>query len=133
MSKNIKNTILLIMRILVGGMISYAGYIKLINMDQAVVTIGGLTGLPAGIVWVVALGEFISGLGIVLGVWTRLAALGTAVIMIGAVYFTKGQEMSALLLLIGSIMLAIVGGGKWVLLSYGQKHLMPDLPVAAKF
>lgn len=133
MNKNIKNTILLIIRILVGGMISYAGYIKLINMDQAVVTMGELTGLPAGIIWAVALGEFVSGLGIVLGVWTRLAALGTVVIMIGAVYFTKGQEMSALLLLIGSIMLAIVGGGKWALITYGPKHLMPNLPVAAKF
>ena len=36
MKTNIKNTILLIVRILVGAMIAYAGYSKLTNMDATI-------------------------------------------------------------------------------------------------
>ncbi len=133
MKTNIKNIILLIIRILVGGMIAYAGYKKLLDMDKTIVGLGAFTGLSSGFIWAIALGELVSGLGIIFGVWTSLAALGSVVIMIGAVYFTKGENMSALLLLIGSILLAIVGGGKWTLTTDRSKHLMPDLPVAAKF
>jgi uncharacterized membrane protein YphA (DoxX/SURF4 family) len=133
MKTNIKNIILLIIRILVGGMIAYAGYVKLSDMDQTLISLGGMTGLSSGFIWAVALGELVSGLGIVFGVWTRLASLGTVIIMVGAVYFTKGENMSALLLLIGSIAITIFGGGKWALVTYKTKHIMPDLPVAAKF
>jgi putative oxidoreductase len=133
MNRNIKNIILLIIRILVGGMIICAGYKKLFNMEQTVVSMSIMTGLSGVTIWLVALGEFVSGLGLVFGIWTRLAALGTVVIMLGAVYFTKGENISAILLLIGSITLTFVGGGKWVLIGPRSKHLMPDLPVAAKF
>jgi putative oxidoreductase len=133
MNKNIKNTILLIIRILVGGIIAYAGYKKLLDMEQTVVSMRAMTGLSAATIWLVALGEFMSGLGIIFGIWTRLAALGVLVIMLGAVYFTRGENTPSILLLIGSILLIITGGGKWVLFDPRSKHIMPDLPVAAKF
>lgn len=133
MKINIKNIILLIIRIFVGGMITYAGYKKLLDMEQTVMSLNAMTGLSAATIWLVALGEFVSGLGIIFGVWTRLAALGTVIIMIGAVYFTKGDNISAILLLTGSLILILVGGGKWALITYRPKHIMPNLPVAAKF
>jgi len=133
MNRNIKNIILLIVRILVGGMIAYAGYTKLTDMNRTIAMMTAMTGLSEGIAWAVALGELASGLGIVFGVWTRLAALGAVIIMTGAVYFTKGENMLALLLLIGSISLTITNGGKWALTEPKSKHMMPDLPVAAKF
>jgi uncharacterized membrane protein YphA (DoxX/SURF4 family) len=116
-----KNTILLLIRIIVGGMIAYAGYKKLLDMNNTISTMGVFTGLSAGFIWAVALGEFVSGLGIVFGMWTKLAALGSVIIMIGAVYFTKGHNLSALMLLTGSILLTVQGGGKWVLPTRIQK------------
>lgn len=128
-----KNIILLIIRVLVGGMIAYAGYEKLLDMNKTIAMMGAMTGLSSGYIWAVALGEFASGLGIIFGIWTRLAALGVVMIMLGAVYFTRGENTPSILLLIGSILLIITGGGKWVLFDSRSKHLMPDLPIAAKF
>ena len=123
MNKNIKNTILLIIRIIVGGMIAHAGYEKLLDMDNTLVTMSSFTGLSSGFIWAVALGELLSGLGIVFGVWTKLAALGSVIIMIGAVYFTKLHNISALILLTGSILITLQGGGKWALLTHRQKNI----------
>lgn len=121
MKTNAKNILLLVIRLIAGGMIGYAGYIKLIDMDHTVNILGGLTGLSAGFAWTVALGELLSGLGLIFGVWTRLAATGVLIIMIGAVYYTKGQAIDAILLLIGSTILITVGGGKWVVITNRPK------------
>ncbi|MBC7982033.1 DoxX family membrane protein, partial [Candidatus Parcubacteria bacterium] len=100
MNTNIKNIILLIIRVVAGGLLAWAGYMKLSNMDATITALGGMTGLSAGYIWAVALGELAAGLGIVFGVWTRLAAAGAAIIMIGAVYYTKGQDMKAIEILV---------------------------------
>ncbi len=121
-TNNIKNTILLIIRILVGGIIVYSGFTKLMNMDQAISELTGLTGLPVWTVWLVALGELLAGLGVLFGVWTRLATLGVIVIMTAAVYYTGGQDMSALLLLIGGITLLMTGGGEWAMVKDGTRE-----------
>lgn len=116
MNTNIKNIILLIIRVVAGGLLAWAGYMKLSNMDSTIMMLGGMTGLSAGYIWAVALGELAAGLGIVFGVWTRLAAAGAAIIMIGAVYYTKGQDVKAIEILVAAVILAVVGGGKWALI-----------------
>ena len=131
MNTNIKSAILLIIRLIVGGMIAWAGYNKLTDMDHTVNILGGLTGLSAGFAWAVALGELLSGLGLIFGVWTRLAAAGVLVIMIGAVYYTKGQVLDAILLFVGSTILTAVGGGKWALATYQGKDKVIVTPSTA--
>lgn len=123
-TNNIKNTILLIIRILVGGIIAYSGFTKLMNMDQAISGLTGLTGLPVWTVWLVALGELLAGLGVLFGVWTRLATIGVIVIMTAAVYYTGGQDMSSLLLLIGGIILLMTGGGEWAIIKDRSRNRM---------
>ncbi len=134
MNTNIKNILILIIRLVAGGMLAYAGYNKLTDMNHAVNILGGLTGLSAGFAWAVALGELATGLGLIFGIWTKLAAAGALIIMIGAVYYTNGQSTDAILLLIGSAILAAVGGGKWALVTNHPKdkiivaHSTADLP-----
>ncbi len=130
-----KNIILLIVRILVGGMIAFAGYKKLMDIEQGVLSINTMIGLSLSTItiWLTVLIEFVLGLGIIFGLWTRLAAFGSFVAMALVIYLTKGENITAVLLLIGSLILSLVGGGKWVLIDVKKKHLMPDLPVAAKF
>lgn len=113
MKTNIKNTILLIIRILVGAMIAYAGYTKVTNMDATINAFQTYFNLSANITWAVSVGELLAGLGILFGVWTKLAALGSVIIMAGAVYYTKGQDISPILLLLGSIVLFITGSGRY--------------------
>jgi uncharacterized membrane protein YphA (DoxX/SURF4 family) len=114
MNTNIKNTILLIIRIAVGGMIAYAGIMKLMDMDTTVAKMSGM-GLSAGVVWAVALGELLAGLGVLFGVYTQVAAVGTAIIMAGAVYYTKGTMMPPIYLLLGSLVLIFMGSGKFAI------------------
>lgn len=112
MKNKITNTILLIIRIIVGAMLILAGYMKLSNMDQAVSMFNTVFGLSTATAWAVAIGELLTGLGILFGVWTKIAALGAVVIMSGAVYYSKGDS-SAIVLLIGSIVLFLSGSGRF--------------------
>ena len=115
MQTQIKNIALLIIRILVGGMIAYAGIQKLMNMDMTLVNMANYFQLSAPVVWAVTLGEIAAGLGIIFGVYTKIAAIGAAIIMAGAVYYTKGTMMDAILLLVGSLVLIFTGAGKYSL------------------
>jgi len=49
-------------------------------------------GSPAWVGYSVALGEFLGGIGLILGCLTRLAALGIAVIMGGAIHLVHLQS-----------------------------------------
>lgn len=82
-------------------------------------------GYKPGVVWVtlVALTEFIGGILLVLGLFTRLAALALVIFMIVAVHFTSGKgffwtqgglEYSLLILFVGLVFL-IRGGGEYSL------------------
>lgn len=115
MQTQIKNIALLIIRILVGGIIAWAGIQKLMNMDMTLVNMANYFQLSAPVIWAVTIGEIVAGLGIILGVYTKVAAIGAAIIMAGAVYYTKGAMMDAILLLIGSIILIFTGAGKYSL------------------
>ncbi|TMJ02125.1 MAG: DoxX family protein [Alphaproteobacteria bacterium] len=82
-------------------------------------------GYRPGAVWVtlVALTEFVGGILLVLGLFTRAAALALVIFMIVAVHFTSGKgffwtagglEYSLLILLVGLVFL-IRGGGEYSL------------------
>jgi uncharacterized membrane protein YphA (DoxX/SURF4 family) len=119
MKTNIKNIILLAIRLYVGYIMVTKGYAKLMNMEGTTQFLGNLTGLSSPFIWAVALGEFLSGLGMIFGVWTRLAAAGTAIILIGVLFFA-GHTV-AVPLLIGALILVVFGGGKWALVTYKSK------------
>ena len=69
----------------------------------------------------VAFGEFFGGLALVLGLLTRVAAAGLAIIMLGAIvlvhlgagFFNPNGVEFPLTLLAGSVALAITGAGAW--------------------
>jgi uncharacterized membrane protein YphA (DoxX/SURF4 family) len=109
-----KHILLLIIRLLVGGILAYAGIVKLMNMDMTIEAMAPL-GLSAAVLWIVAIGETLAGLGIVFGVFTQVAAAGAAIIMAGAVYYTGGKMMDTIFLLIGSLILIYTGSGKYAL------------------
>lgn len=117
MNTTLKHILLLIIRILVGAFIAWAGLQKLLNMDATITNMAAYFSLSPFVVWLVSLGELLGGLGILLGVWTQVAAIAVAIIMAGAVYYTKGEMMSPIYLLIGSLVLAYTGAGKYAVKS----------------
>lgn len=113
MKENTYNVILLIIRIVVGGIIAWAGYMKLVDMDTTINSFNASYGLSAATTWTVAIAELLAGLAVLLGVWTRIASIVATVLMVGAVYYTGGTDTSSWLLLLGSIVLLALGGGEW--------------------
>lgn len=107
-----KHIILLILRILVGGMIAYAGIMKLLNIDATIEQFASM-GLNSIVFWLVAVGETVAGIALVLGIYSQAAAAATAIIMAGAVYYTSATMVSPILLLLGSILIMYTGSGKY--------------------
>ena len=133
MSNNINNLILLIIRVLIGGIIVYTGYEKILNIDWGTISISTLNILSVKSLWIVTIIQFLLGLGIIFGIWTRLMSLSITTIIITTVYLTKEEAVNTSILLIGSLILMTLGGGKWTILACKKKHPMPNLPVATKF
>lgn len=115
MKTNTKHIVLLIIRILVGGIIAWAGVQKLMNMDSTSSMMAAYFGLSVPVVWAVSVGELLAGLGILFGVYAQVASVGAAIIMAGAIYYTKGSMLQPVFLLIGSIILIFTGSGKFAL------------------
>jgi uncharacterized membrane protein YphA (DoxX/SURF4 family) len=113
MNTQLKHTILLIIRLAVGGMIAWAGIQKLMNTDMMINMFAQMN-LSSTIFWLVSAGETLAGLGVLFGVYTQVAAVGTAIIMAGAVYYTKGMIIPVALL-IGSLILIYTGSGTYAI------------------
>ena len=113
---------LLALRIAFGAIFIYHGWGKLADMDKTV-SMFGMMGFPlaAFFAWVVALVEFLGGIAILLGVYTKEVAKLLAIIMLVAILKVhlgggfKGMEFQ-LSLLGGLLALAGVGAGKYRLL-----------------
>ena len=115
---------LLLLRVVFGATFAVHGYQKLFIFGFGGVTnaftqmgapLPGITG-P-----LVALLEFFGGIAIVIGLLTRLAGLGLAIDMLGAIllvhlpdgfFAPKGVEL-VLLLMTGALALALTGAGAW--------------------
>ncbi|HWK43941.1 MAG TPA: DoxX family protein [Stellaceae bacterium] len=52
----------------------------------------GSLGLPPALAYLVMVGEFVGGLALILGIWTRVAAVVLMPIMLGAIFTVHGQN-----------------------------------------
>jgi len=115
-----KNTGLLLIRLGVGAIFLTHGISKLTNMDGTIGFFAGL-GIPAILAWVTALVETLGGLGMILGVFTKLSGILLAFIMLVAIVKAKfpqggfiGSEFEIMLLL-ASLGISFAGPGKYSL------------------
>jgi putative oxidoreductase len=100
------------------GWFGGAGFVRFIQIFESL-------GYKPGTLWVtiVALTEFVGGILLVLGLFTRAAALAVVIFMVVAVHYTsakgffwlqQGSEYSLLILIVGVVFL-IRGGGEYSL------------------
>lgn len=80
-------------------------------MDMVIGFFGSL-GLSVTIAWAVVIGELLTGLGLIFGIWSKVAAAGATIIMIGAVYYSKGDS-KAIITLVASVITLLAGGGQY--------------------
>lgn len=109
------NTGMFLIRLGLGLVFVIHGWGKLSHMQDTIAFFATL-GLPAFIVYLVSLGEFIGGIAMIIGVYTKWAGFGIAIIMAGAVYFMWGKGFSGgyelpLVLLLTSLGVAFTGPG----------------------
>ena len=110
---------LLILRLAVAIIFTYHALPKLKNAKG----MAQMMGMPAGMILMLGVIEFLSSVGLVLGIYTQLAAALLAIVMIGAIYFKTvkwhmpfaamdktGWEFD-LILLAASIAILLNGGG----------------------
>jgi putative oxidoreductase len=115
----------LILRLAIGGLLLLHGIDKLKNGVGSIEGALGEAGLPSFIAYGVYVGEVLAPIFLILGAWTRIAALVVAFNMFMAIVIAHGQELFAtnehggakieleLLYLFGAIALALMGGGAW--------------------
>lgn len=123
------STIVLLLRIILGIVFLYHGSQKLLGWfgGPGLEAFAGSMqegGMPAIVSYLVAFGEFLGGIGLIIGLLTRPAALGIAIIMAGATFIVhwgggfslqnNGYEY-ALTLLVISVCVALYGGGNYSL------------------
>ncbi len=121
-----KNTGLLLIRLGVGAIFMVHGIMKLTNIEGTTGFFGGV-GIPmAGLMaWVVALVETLGGLGMILGVFTKLGGVLLAFTMLIAVVmvkFPKGGFMASefeIILLLAALGISFTGPGKYAIGNHG--------------
>lgn len=111
----------LLMRVAIGLVFLTHGWQKVGNMEQTIGFFGSI-GIPAFLTYIVAYGEVIGGLLLIVGFFTRYAGIFLAVLMVYAVFFVhfkngyslaNGGYEYALTLLLGALALAMTGSGKY--------------------
>jgi putative oxidoreductase len=125
------DTALLILRLVLGVLILLHGIAKLPPPPRDIAGMLAQANLPAALAWGVYVGEIVAPLLLILGVWTRLAAIVIVVNMIVAVLmahagdlFTLGPqggyalELQAMFLFV-ALALAFTGAGR---LSVGGRY-----------
>lgn len=120
----------LLLRLMVGTVFLSEGIQKFLFADELGAGRFAKIGLPAPEFFGPFVGTFeiISGALILLGLFTRLAAIPTLIIMLVAIFSTKGTVLASegfwpmmhgsrtdWAMLLGSIYLIIEGGGRWSL------------------
>lgn len=124
----------LILRLTLGGVMLPHGLQKVFGLfggaglQATMNTFTTMLGLPAPVAVLVILAESAGALGLIVGFFTRLCALGIALVMGGAIYFVHlqhgffmnwsgkqgGEGFEYHILAIGlAVALFIHGGGKW--------------------
>ncbi|HEX9564898.1 MAG TPA: DoxX family protein [Gemmatimonadaceae bacterium] len=124
----------LVLRVTIGGLMLMHGVAKLrygIDFIQDAVT---QAGLPPAVAYGVYLGEIVAPVMLILGMYTRTAALLVAIDMIGAIWLARMGDIGSLnqgggwaielevLYLLGAIAIALVGSGRYAVgWSLGRK------------
>lgn len=115
---------LLVLRIGVGVILVMHGYGKLFGHAPGMTAFTGMvTGmgfpLPGLFAWLAALSEFVGGLALLLGVFTSVAAVFTAIVMLVALFMVKKFAFPMadpdLALLAGIIAIGCMGPGRYSL------------------
>lgn len=121
---------LLFVRIALGSVFIAHGLQKLQGLEGTIGFFASL-GMPAFMAYVVTIIEVLGGLFVLLGVFTEIAGLSLAVVMIGAIYtvkmskgFVGGYEFDLTLLLI-ALTLVVSGAGKYSISKLFKKNEMP--------
>lgn len=109
----------LILRLVIAAIFIYHALPKLKNASG----MSQMMGMPAGMIFMLGMVEFVSSLGMIFGLYIQIAAFLLAMTMVGAIYFkiTKwhvpfgsmdktGWEFD-LILLAANIFLLVYGGG----------------------
>ena len=120
-----RNWAILLSRLIIGAIFIYAGYSKifLMGMENVAGMFGEQFGFPAPVffAWLTAVAELLAGVMLVLGVWTKMAALVLTVVMLVALFVVHikndwDQGTQYVLAIIAALMpLLTVGGGKFCL------------------
>lgn len=121
----------LLLRLFFGGMFTYYGCGKVINYEAYSAGFTDLIGIGAKLSFnLVIFGEFVCGIFILLGLFTRFAAIPAFITMVVAYFVAHGQDnfadkIPAFTYLILSIIVFIQGGGKYSLdaLIFNKKQL----------
>lgn len=107
---------ILIARLIIGGIFIAGGWIKVSDMAMTVGYFNQM-GLPSFLAYIVSYGEIIGGILVVIGLWSCLASIGLAIIMLGAIWATRSmgiQGMMTPLAILSSLLLFIgSGAGKY--------------------
>jgi putative oxidoreductase len=118
LSPTSKNLALLVIRIIIGGIFIYTGWMKIADMTSTVGYFASM-GIPAFLAYIVGYAEFIGGILLVIGLWNCLASAVLAIIMIVAailVALNAPQMVSTPLAVLAALLGLIVSGpGSWAI------------------
>ncbi|MGO4333005.1 DoxX family protein [Cupriavidus sp. 2TAF22] len=82
-----------ILRIVLGALILFHGVAKLINGPGFVTQMVAQAGLPPAVAYLVYIGEVVAPILLIIGLWTRIAALIVAVNMLVAVALVHTKQL----------------------------------------
>lgn len=130
-SDNAKDWGLLLLRLSVALIFIMSGWGKLSNMEMVITMFGGM-GFPVPAFWayLVAITEFLGGIAVLVGLYTRTVAALLAIIMLVAllVAHIPGPLQQAFLpiaLLGSTIALSTIGAGKYRIMANQKECICP--------
>lgn len=112
MSARTKDIVTLVVRLIVGGLFIYAGWVKIADMAMTVGFFAQM-GLPAAVAYIVSYAELLGGIAVAIGFLTETAAAGLAIIMIGATWYSRAggiQMMMPTIALFASALSLVASG-----------------------
>jgi putative oxidoreductase len=109
-----------LIRVVMGCMLIYSGYLKFIDMNSAI-GFFGMVQIPAPglLAWIIATGEVLGGLLLVVGLGVRFVSLWFIAMFIVTTFYVKlpnpifGYDIARIdiMLLVGNLMLLLEGAG----------------------
>ncbi len=112
-----KSAGLLVLRIGVGAIFMYSGYMKVSDLTGTIAMFGTM-GFSPFWAYLVSFVELLGGIAVLLGVHTRIAAKLLTIIMIVAIYKLRGNlqmAMTPISVFFSTLALTLAGGGKYSL------------------